>query len=88
MTVRMSKRIEMRLEHDGRDWVATHERHVLRRPTLEALDEEVRQHLLRQRHLRDGERARVLMMFDNSQIPQWIRQYSQHYFNRIVTIGD
>jgi len=28
------------------------------------------------------------MYFDNSTIPQWIRQYAQHYFNRIVEIED
>ena len=83
----MSKQIEMHLQHDGRDWVAIHGRHVLRRPSLESLDEEVRRHLLRRRCLRPGERAQVLMMFDNRQIPQWIRQYSQHYFNRILEVS-
>ena len=28
----------------------------------------------------------VRMTFDNSVIPQWIRQYSNHYFNRVVTL--
>jgi hypothetical protein len=83
----MSRRIEMRLRHDGRDWVAFHDSHVLRRPTLEGLDEEVRRHLFQQRYLRRGERARVFMMFDNQEIPQWIRQYSQHYFNRILEVS-
>jgi hypothetical protein len=83
----MSKRIEMHLGHDGREWVASHEEHTLRRPTLEDLDEEVRRHLLREGYLVSGESAEVLMMFDNGQIPQWIRPYAQHYFNRVLEVS-
>ena len=32
-----------------------------------------------------GSTLDVRMTFDNSVIPQWMRQYSNHYFNRVVT---
>lgn len=34
----------------------------------------------------EGEKVEVFMAFDNSTIPQWIRQYAQHYFNRILVV--
>lgn len=76
--------IECVLRHDGRDWVATNDALEARGRTLEELDAAVAECL----HgvVPGGGRASVLMTFDNSQIPEWIRQYGQHYFNREITV--
>jgi len=55
-------------------------------PTLDELDEKVGALLREKGLIKEGEKAEIVMEFDNSTIPQWIRQYSQHYFDRIVEV--
>ena len=74
------------IRHDGRNWIVENEHLMLSAPTLEELDRAVAQGMRQKGWLRKGEKARVFMAFDNSTIPQWIRQYAQHYFNRIVEV--
>jgi len=74
------------IRHDGRCWVIENELGALAAPTLEELDSKVEHYLKEQGLLKKGEKAEVFMAFDNSTIPEWIRQYAQHYFNRIVEI--
>jgi len=78
--------MEFVISHDGRDWLARQGSVTLSAPTLEALDLEVAAFLRARRLIAKGEKAEVFMAFDNATIPQWIRQYAQHYFNRIVVI--
>jgi hypothetical protein len=79
--------VELILTHDGRCWVARSELLKAAAPTLEELDSEVARLLRRGGLLKTGGKLRVFMAFDNSTIPQWIRQYAQHYFNRVVDIS-
>jgi len=80
------KKIGFKIWHDGKDWVVRNSHLTLSSPTLEELDAKIGD-LLREKGLvKKGEKAEVLMEFDNYSIPQWIRQYSQHYFDRIVEI--
>ena len=79
--------VELTLTHDGRRWVARNELLAAAAPTLEELDSEVGRLLKRNGLLKAGKTLRISMAFDNSTIPQWIRQYSQHYFNRVVDIS-
>jgi hypothetical protein len=79
--------VELTLTHDGGRWVAMNELLAAAAPTLEELDSEVGRLLKRNGLLKTGEKLRVFMAFDNSTIPQWIRQYAQHYFNRVVDIS-
>jgi len=79
--------IELTLTHDGRCWAASSDLLTAAAPTLEALDAEVRRALSQSGHLKAGETLQVHMAFDSSTIPQWIRQYAQHYFNRVVDIA-
>ena len=60
--------------------------HIQRYGELDELDINVKNLLLNQNIIKKGEKAKLFMAFDNSTIPQWIRQYAQHYFNRIVEI--
>ena len=79
--------LEFRLFHDGDVWVA--ERGTLRASgeTLEALDRALETRLQTLEGLAGSGKQRVRMTFDNKTIPQWIRQYSNHYFNRVVIIN-
>jgi hypothetical protein len=79
--------VELILTHDGKSWVARNELLAAAAATLEELDSEVGRLLRESGRLRAGEKLRVFMAFDNSTIPQWIRQYAQHYFNRVVDIS-
>ncbi|HEB75825.1 MAG TPA: hypothetical protein ENJ04_05700 [Nitrospirae bacterium] len=78
--------MELLIWHDGSNWVVKNERLTLSAPTLEELDVEVERFLRGSGMLREGETAEVFMTFDNSTIPQWIRQYAQHYFNRVLEV--
>ena len=80
-------RLELTLTHDGRCWVVKNELPTASAKTLEELDLEVGRCLKRDGLLKEGESLRVFMAFDNSTLPQWIRQYAQHYFNRAVDIS-
>lgn len=77
--------IELTITHDGRRWIATRgETPFAAARTIEGLDRGISRKL-RGRAGRKG-RTRVFMAFDRSVIPQWMRQYSQHYFNRMITV--
>jgi len=76
--------VECVLRHEGGDWVASGGLEARGR-TLEELDAAVAARL--SGTIPQGEDAKVFMTFDNSQIPEWIRQYTQHYFNREITVG-
>jgi hypothetical protein len=78
--------IEVSLVHDGTFWVARNDSWVARGKTLEDLDRAVAELLREDGNPELGRRVTVRMTFDRSVIPEWIRQYSQHYFNRLVTL--
>ena len=77
--------VEISLIHDGKFWVTSDGPLHAKATTLEGLDRELGRRLKEQGAL-PGEQVKVRMTFDNSGFPQWIRQYSGHYFNRVVTI--
>ena len=78
--------LDFRLVHDGAYWVADDGQVSARGRTLPDLDKALAAQLrAHPERCRDGT-LDVRMTFDNSVIPQWIRQYSNHYFNRVVTL--
>ncbi len=79
-------KIECTITYVETQWQLKSNLFRLSAPTLDALDDLVRQNLRRRGMPGRGERVEVYMAFDNSTIPQWIRQYAQHYFNRILVI--
>ena len=74
--------IELTLSHDGRRWLAKGRGIDVSAATIEGLDRKVRQAVRRS----SRPARKIFMAFDRSGIPQWMRQYSQHYFNRIITV--
>jgi hypothetical protein len=78
--------MEFVIRHNGKDWLVENEHLTVSAPTLDDLDKELEKRMKQKGLIKKGERSKVFMAFDNSTIPQWIRQYAQHYFNRIVEI--
>lgn len=72
--------IEMMLDHDGRNWVLSGEDMKLRAPELDDLDRELEKAL--QPRLGGDKRVDVIMTTNNEMIPEWMRPYMNHYFNR------
>ena len=77
--------VDFDLVHDGNDWIASFEHGTAKGKSIEELDREVEK-LLREKLGKSGQ-VEVRMIFDNSVIPEWIRQYSGHYFNRVVVVN-
>ena len=78
--------IDFTIKHTGKEWIVENEQLAVSAPTLKELDIKVKEDLIVKGVINKGEKIKVFMAFDNSTIPQWIRQYAQHYFNRIVEI--
>ncbi len=78
--------LDFSLIHDGRHWIAERGSIRVKGTTLPELDRNL-QAALKECALdvRDHQ-TKIRMTFDNAVIPEWIRQYSNHYFNRIVTL--
>jgi len=80
--------IELTIWYTGQNWLVENEYLRISAPTLEKLDHRLKIFLKKKKIHKDGTKTRVFMYYDNSTIPQWIRQYAQHYFNRILEIED
>ena len=78
--------VDLHLIHDGHAWIAHNDDVAATGSTLESLD----RNLVADIAERIGSsRDRIItlrMHFDLTAIPQWMRQYSNHYFNRIITV--
>ena len=78
--------MEFIITHDGSNWILENDCIRLSAATLADLDMALEKLVREKGMLRKGQTEKVFMAFDNSTIPQWIRQYSQHYFNRMISI--
>lgn len=86
MTGRRVAVIELIMSHDGKNWIARNDFLYAEAPTLGNLDNELRKLVKEKGYLETGKKLDLFMAFDNSTIPVWMRQYGQHYFNRIVRV--
>lgn len=82
----MQADLEVRLVHDGINWIATHPDFKASGATLAELDHNLIQCLQTQQRYPDRRSVMVFMVFDHSCIPVWIRQYAYHYFNRYIRL--
>jgi len=78
---------DLRLIHNGTDWVADNDELEIKAKTLEALDNKVRAFFHQKEKDQEAKTTQVRMTFDNFCMPEFLRQYSNHYFNRTVTIN-
>ena len=78
--------VDFRLIHDGRHWVADHPTVSARGHTMAELDRNLARAMRALPDHYHGGSIAVRMTFDQSVIPQWMRQYSNHYFNRVVEL--
>ena len=80
--------IEVTIRYTGQNWLIENKDFSLSAPTLDDLDRRLKTVLKKKELHKEGMKTRVFMYFDNATIPQWIRQYGQHYFNRIIELDD
>ena len=78
--------IELIVSHDGKNWIARNDALSAEASTIEGLDNELRRLVKEKGYVKPGKPLDLFMAFDNSTIPQWMRQYGQHYFNRIIKV--
>jgi hypothetical protein len=78
--------IELLVRHTGRNWIAENDLLSAEAQTLDTLDKKLKTLLVQKGYLENCESVDLFMAFDNSTIPVWMRQYGQHYFNRIVKV--
>lgn len=71
----------LRFEDDA--WIAEKEKIVVKSDSLEQLDRKLKEELRKAGY---SGKIEVFMKFDYSTIPQWIRQYHPHYFNRSIVM--
>ena len=70
--------------HNGKDWCLKNEHFFFSSPTIDGLDQELSIAMRNSGLIKKGECQKIFMAFDNSTIPRVIRQYANHYFNRII----
>jgi hypothetical protein len=79
--------LDFRIIHDGKHWIAERDGCAARGRTLAELDSALAEVVGRHFDLEGQTEVDVRMTFDNVTIPEWIRQYANHYFNRVVTLS-
>ncbi len=72
------------IRHDGRHWVVENDNFRVEGLTLEEMDDKVREVVRKTTPETRDQKVQVYMAYDNYAIPQWIRQYSSHYFDRVI----
>lgn len=82
----METTMDFVIYHDGRNWCLANDQLRVFAPAIDALDAELTRVMRQQGHIKAGERKKVRMLYDYSTLPPVIRQYAQHYFNRVVEI--
>jgi hypothetical protein len=72
------------IRHDGKNWVVENDHFRVEGSTLDEIDEKVKNAVREKTPEANGQKVQVYMAYDNYAIPQWIRQYSSHYFDRVI----
>jgi len=82
----MPFRIELKLSFSGNDWSAENNEIKVSASSLPELDKKIG-NILRISNLYEKDKlVQVYMFFDQETIPEWIRQYSNHYMNRMLEV--
>lgn len=78
--------MDFTIYHNGKDWCLKNEHFFFSSPTIDDLDQQLSAQLRKSGLIKKGDRRKIFMAYDNSTIPPVIRQYANHYFNRIIEI--
>ncbi len=81
----MPFKVELSLVHDGINWIAQNEQISVKAEELSALDKQLQSYIIANNLYPKGSTVMVYMNFNQATIPEWIRQYANHYFNRKIT---
>ncbi|MDD4648767.1 MAG: DUF5395 family protein [Desulfoplanes sp.] len=76
--------LDFRLIYDGKAWRAMHGDISVQGKSLISLDKNLEQELVNRDMTQGLSEYKVRMTFDNSCMPEFMRQYANHYFNRVV----
>ncbi len=77
--------IEMTLGHNGRDWILSNEDLVVSAGSLDELDRKLEKAL--HQEWQKEQPLEVHMMSNNDEmIPEWMKPYMDHYFNRVLEL--
>ena len=83
----MKADVDVRLIHDGTNWIARNDTIEASGYTLHELDENLAHVLRRSGDFPEAAKITVFMGFDYDTIPTWLRQYHTHYFNRYIALN-
>lgn len=72
--------IEVMIDHDGCNWVISGNNLRISARDLDDIDRQLE--IVLQPQLAGGKRIDVIMTTNNEIIPEWMRPYMSHYFNR------
>lgn len=78
--------VELKLIHDGHEWIVSNDDFKAAGTTFEALDTSLINALRDSGNFEKGSVVKVFMGYDFDTFPVWLRQYHSHYFNRLVDV--
>lgn len=78
--------VELKLVHDGSEWIVSNDSLHVSGDTFEALDTNLIVALRDTGDFEKGSRVTVFMGYDFETFPTWLRQYHTHYFNRLLDV--
>lgn len=76
--------IEMMIDHDGRNWIVSGNGLRIAARELDDIDRELEK-ALKSRIDEEG-KLNVFMSSNNEMIPEWMRPFMNHYFNRCLEL--
>lgn len=79
-------KLDLSITHNGFHWIAKNNDFYVSAIDLKQLDLQLKQKVKAGFKSQGKDFMDVFMTFDNQTVPEWIRQYSNHYFNRRVRI--
>jgi hypothetical protein len=82
----MPYKVELEICHDGYHWIAKNNDIHVRAKEMKDLDKEIIRKVQSLFRESNANYIDVSMAFDNQVVPEWIRQYSNHYFNRRLRV--
>ncbi len=81
----MPFKVELTLGYEENYWIAKNNQIHLTASELSNLDTAVKKEIKQLQLFPEGSRVEVYMNFNQAYIPEWMRQYANHYFNRKIT---